>query len=70
MYSNKHINVCKSMCLNSHMHMGIYMIGWLVGWVLWHINLYRSFNTKFRLYIHTYSTKDFKTNIKVGRIFY
>ena len=22
------------------------------------------------IYIHTYSTKDFKTNIKVGRIFY
>ena len=42
----------------------------IVGWVLWHINPCRSFNAKFCLYIHTYSTKDFKTNIKVGRIFY
>ena len=39
-------------------------------WVLWHINPCRSFNAIFCLYIHTYSTKDFKTNIKVGRIFY
>ena len=44
--------------------------GWLVVWVLWHINLCSSFNAKFCLYIHTYSTKDFKTNIKVGKIFY
>ena len=43
-------------------------VGWLVIWVLWHINLCWSFNAKFCLYIHTYSTKDFKTNIKVGRI--
>ena len=43
---------------------------WLVIWILWHTNLCRSFNAKFCLYIHTYSTKDFKTNIKVGRIFY
>ena len=42
----------------------------MVVWVLWHINLCRSFNAKFCLYIHTYSTKDFKTNFKVGRIFY
>ena len=42
----------------------------LVVWVLWHINLCGSFNAKFCLYIHTYSTKDFKTNIKVGKIFY
>ena len=42
---------------------------WLVVWVLWHLKLCRSFNAKFCLYIHTYSTKDFKTNIKVGRIF-
>ena len=46
------------------------LIGWLVVWVLWHINICRSFNAKFCLYIHTYSTKDFKTNIKVGKIFY
>ena len=46
------------------------LVGWLVVWVLWHINPCRSFNAKFCLYIHTYSTKDFKTNIKVGRIFY
>ena len=26
----------------------------LVVWVLWHINLCRSFNAKFCLYIHTY----------------
>ena len=43
---------------------------WLVVWVLWHIKLCRSFNAKFCLYMHTYSTKDFKTNIKVGRIFF
>ena len=43
---------------------------WLVVWVLWHINRGRSFNAKFCLYMHTYSTKDFKTNIKVGKIFY
>ena len=43
---------------------------WLVVWVLWHINLCRSFNAKFCLYIHTYSTKDFKRDITVGRIFY
>ena len=36
--------------------------GWLVVWVLWHIKPYRSFNAKFCLYIHIYSTKDFKTN--------
>ena len=47
-----------------------FMVGWLVGWILWHINFCRSFNSKFCLYIHTYSTKDFKTNIKVGRIFF
>ena len=39
-----------------------------VVWVLWHINLCWSFNAKFCLYIHTYLTKDFKTNIKVGKI--
>ena len=43
--------------------------GWLVGWIFWHINQSRSFNAKFCLYIHTYSTKDFKTNIKIGKIF-
>ena len=42
----------------------------LIVWVLWHINPCRSFNAKFCQYIHTYSTKDFKTNIKVGKIFY
>ena len=45
------------------------LVGWLVGF-LWHINLCGSFNARFCLYIHTYSIKDFKTNIKVGRIFY
>ena len=53
-------------------NMNVIVIGaiGLVVWVLWHISLCRSFNAKFCLYIHTYSTKDFKRNIKVGRIFY
>ena len=46
------------------------LVGWMVVWVLCHIKLGWSFNAKFCLYIHTYSAKDFKTNIKVGRIFY
>ena len=43
---------------------------WLIVWVLWHINLCKSVNAKFCLYIHTYSTKDIKTKIMVGKIFY
>ena len=63
--------MCVCVCVCVYIYIFINRRSWLVGWLFfWHINLCRSFNAKFCLYIHTYSTKDFKTNIKVGRIFY
>ena len=43
-------------------------VGWLFGFYV--ISTFVGHLTPNSVYIHTYSTKDFKTNIKVGRIFY
>ena len=40
---------------------------WLVGWVLWHINLYRLFNAKFCLYVYTFNQR-FLSEYFVGKI--
>ena len=43
--------------------------GWLVGWVLWRINLCKLFNAKFYLYAYTFNQRFLKEYF-VGKIFY
>ena len=41
----------------------------VVGWVLWHINLCRLFNTKFCLYVYTFNQR-FLNEYLLVKIFY
>ena len=45
------------------------LIGWLVGWVLWHINLFRLFNVIFCPYLYAFNQR-FLNEYLVGTIFY
>ena len=44
------------------------LVGWLFGF--YGISTFVGNSTPKSVYIHTYSTEEFKTNIKVGRILY
>ena len=46
-----------------------WLVGWLVVWVLWRINLCRLLNPKFCLYVYTFNQRFLKESL-VGKIFY
>ena len=52
--------------LSKYLSEGKVLVGWLVVWVLWRINLCRLFNDKFCLYIYIPFTNEYL----VGKIFY